>query len=91
MQPMRVTSFSAVELARQCVSGFLNSGIGGQYILEFEEDTPGNTSIMPESVGSGHGLGLRIVRQIAKAHKGSVRFSQTVPRGLTVRAVIPAS
>lgn len=176
MQPMRVTSFSAVELARQCVSGFLNSGIGGQYILEFEEDTagcpvvlsgdrallermlgnlilnsmthnpagcritvsvgitetdtgssacvftvtddgtgmdetriralnlddsegnknsdadpPGSTSSMPESVGSGHGLGLRIVRQIAKAHKGSVCFSQTAPRGLTVRAVIPAS
>lgn len=175
MQPLRVTAFSAVELARQCVSGFLNSGIGGQYVLEFEEDNPGcpvvlsgdrallermlgnlilnsmthnpagcritvsvgitgtdagapacvftvsdngigmdesrirtlnledsegnkdsasdslggTCSTMPESGGSGHGLGLRIVRQIAKAHGGSVRFSQTAPHGLTVRAVIP--
>ena len=72
MQPMRVTSFSAVELARQCVSGFLNSGIGGQYILEFEEDTPRRNQ---------HHAGKRRQRTL---------FADC-PRGLTVRAVIPAS
>lgn len=36
-----------------------------------------------------HGLGLKIVRQIVKAHKGIVHFSETNPHGLTVKIGIP--
>ena len=31
-----------------------------------------------------HGLGLRIVRQIVRAHRGRLAFANTVPHGLTV-------
>ena len=34
--------------------------------------------------GGEHGLGLKLVRQIVKAHEGTVRFRQAVPHGLEV-------
>lgn len=37
-----------------------------------------------------HGLGLKIVRQIAKAHQGKAIFSKNVPRGLCVKVEIAA-
>ena len=39
--------------------------------------------------GGEHGLGLKLVRQIVKAHDGTVRFRQAVPRGLAVSIVFP--
>ena len=36
-----------------------------------------------------HGLGLKIVRQIVKIHQGTIRFSNTVPHGLTVKIFLP--
>ena len=36
-----------------------------------------------------HGLGLRIVRQIVKAHRGTIQFANTVPQGLTVKIFLP--
>ena len=39
--------------------------------------------------GGEHGLGLKLVRQIVKAHGGTVRFGQAVPRGLAVSIVFP--
>lgn len=37
-----------------------------------------------------HGLGLKIARQIVKVHQGKIRFSDTVPHGLTVEIIVPA-
>lgn len=37
-----------------------------------------------------HGLGLKIVRQIVKAHGGTVRFWPTEPKGLCVQVFLPA-
>ena len=34
--------------------------------------------------GGEHGLGLKLVRQIVKAHGGTVRFRHAVPQGLEV-------
>lgn len=36
-----------------------------------------------------HGLGLKIVRQIVKAHQGTIRFFDTVPHGLSVTVELP--
>jgi len=36
-----------------------------------------------------HGLGLKIVRQIVKAHHGTIKFSDNFPHGLTVTICLP--
>ena len=36
-----------------------------------------------------HGLGLKIVSQIVKAHRGSIQFTETIPHGLTVKILLP--
>lgn len=36
-----------------------------------------------------HGLGLKIVSQIVKAHQGSIQFVETIPHGLTVKILLP--
>ena len=41
--------------------------------------------------GGEHGLGLKLVRQIAKAHGGTVRFRQAVPQGLEVFISFPTN
>ena len=39
--------------------------------------------------GPEHGLGLRIVGQIVRAHGGTLKFSPVSPHGLCVRACFP--
>ena len=39
--------------------------------------------------GGEHGLGLKLVRQIVKAHGGTVRFGQGASQGLCVSVVLP--
>ena len=39
--------------------------------------------------GGEHGLGLKLVRQIVKAHGGMVQFRQAVPHGLEISIVFP--
>ena len=36
-----------------------------------------------------HGLGLKIVRQIVKAHQGTIQFSTIIPHGLNVIITLP--
>ena len=36
-----------------------------------------------------HGLGLKLVMQIVKAHRGTVSFSGSTPHGLEVRISLP--
>ena len=36
-----------------------------------------------------HGLGLKLVKQIVRAHKGTIHFSDSVPHGLTVQISLP--
>lgn len=46
--------------------------------------------MQPGNKQEEHGLGLKIVRQIAKAHQGKVVFSKNIPNGLCVKVEIPA-
>ena len=48
------------------------------------------TSTQESTDDTEHGLGLKIVRQIVKAHNGTVHFSEAHPQGLCVRIVLPA-
>ena len=36
-----------------------------------------------------HGLGLKIVRQIVKAHQGNIHFSEERPHGLEIKISLP--
>ncbi|HIT64981.1 MAG TPA: HAMP domain-containing histidine kinase [Candidatus Ventrimonas merdavium] len=47
------------------------------------------TSTCKAPDGAEHGLGLKLVRQIAKAHGGAVRFEHAEPHGLCVGIVFP--
>ena len=47
-------------------------------------------SMQPGDKQEEHGLGLKIVRQIAKAHQGKVVFSKNVPSGLCVKVEVLA-
>ena len=40
--------------------------------------------------GSEHGLGLKLVRQIVKAHGGTVQFRQVAPHGFDICIIFPA-
>ncbi len=45
---------------------------------------------VPSTQGGEHGLGLKLVRQIVKAHSGTVRFRQVGPHGLGICITFPA-
>ena len=48
---------------------------------------------MPEMAdgGAAHGTGLKLVRQIAEAHGGTVQFRQGASHGLEVSISLPTS
>ncbi len=49
------------------------------------------SSTCDPSVGSEHGLGLKLARQIVKAHRGILQFGQNSPSGLTVTIFLPSA
>ena len=47
------------------------------------------TSTQGSDEKNEHGLGLKLVMQIVKAHRGTVSFSDSTPHGLEVRISLP--
>ena len=47
------------------------------------------SSTRNSSAKAEHGLGLKLVKQIVRAHKGTILFSDSVPHGLTVQIFLP--
>ena len=48
------------------------------------------SSVLRSTKANGLGLGLMIVRTLAKNYIGRVEFERRLPRGLTVRVILPA-
>lgn len=47
------------------------------------------SSTQTQTEETEHGFGLKIVRQIVKAHQGIIRYSNNVPHGLAVMIRLP--
>jgi two-component system sensor histidine kinase TctE len=73
----------------------------GELLLEVEDNGPGLPEAERETVferfarathdGSGCGLGLPIVREIAQRHGGQTQLLAARPKGLVARLSLPAS
>lgn len=71
----------------------------GHFIVEVEDDGPGIPDSDKQRVferfyrrqqdGSGCGLGMAIVREIAERHGGTVSLRDAIPHGLIVRIELP--
>ena len=57
----------------------------------YTRDEPDYDKLMNWRLGilKEHGLGLKLVMQIVKAHRGTVSFSGSTPHGLEVRISLP--
>lgn len=73
-----------------CVFSVMDNGNGISEsqlnALNSDEDI---SSTQKQIDGTEHGLGLKIVRQIVKAHQGTIQFSSTVSHGLFVTIFLP--
>lgn len=62
-------------------------GIHEPLLNSLNEDE--DISSTQQADGNDHGLGLKIVRQIAKAHQGKAVFTNISPHGLSVKIILP--
>lgn len=73
-----------------CVFSVMDNGNGISKpqlnALNSDEDI---SSTRKQIDGAEHGLGLKIVRQIVKAHQGTIQFSSTISHGLFVTIFLP--
>lgn len=75
---------------KECIFSVIDAGKGiGASQLNALNDGQAIFSTQKPAEGMEHGLGLKIVRQIVKAHRGSLLFFDTIPQGLTAKVFIP--
>lgn len=83
-------SVSVGEENGRCLCTVSDDGIGIEperlKVLNREDDI---TSTQGSDEKNEHGLGLKLVMQIVKAHRGTVSFSGSTPHGLEVRISLP--
>ncbi|OFA27515.1 ATPase [Clostridioides difficile] len=72
-------SFSISDNGKGISEPLLNS-------LNHNEDI---SSTQEQSDGIDHGLGLKVVKQIVKAHQGKIHYFDTAPHGLSIRIELP--
>lgn len=84
-------SISVVRVDNACVFSVSDNGCGvSEPQLRSLNDTAIKTVQQEQShIGQEHGLGLKIVRQIVKAHSGKIVFSNASPHGLCVIITLP--
>ncbi|MFR7595588.1 MAG: sensor histidine kinase [Acutalibacteraceae bacterium] len=73
-----------------CTFSVMDNGYGVSELqlnaLNSDEDI---SSTQKQTDEAEHGLGLKIVRQIVRAHRGTIQFFDTVPHGLNVTVKLP--
>lgn len=73
-----------------CIFSVTDDGRGMDEALLKSLNSGGEiSSTQRETDGEEHGLGLKTVRQIVRAHRGEIWFSQTAPHGVSVTVKIP--
>ena len=66
------------------------AGVAPDRLRTLNRGGPVASTQAPDPGGCDHGLGLRIVRQIVRAHRGRLSFAAASPHGLVVRVWIGA-
>lgn len=83
-------SVSVGEENERCLCAISDDGVGiapdRLKVLNRGDDI---TSTQGNDEKDEHGLGLKLVMQIVKAHRGTVSFSDNIPHGLEVRISLP--
>ena len=83
-------SVSVGEENERCLCAISDDGVGSApdrlKVLNRGDDI---TSTQGNDEKDEHGLGLKLVMQIVKAHRGTVSFSDNSPHGLEVRISLP--
>lgn len=73
-----------------CIFTIIDTGCG---ISDPRLDSLNNatpiSSTQEENISTDHGLGLKIVQQIVKAHNGKIHFGKSSPHGLIVNISLP--
>ena len=64
------------------------AGVAPDRLRTLNRGGPVASTQAPDPGGCDHGLGLRIVRQIVRAHRGRLSFAAASPHGLVVRVWI---
>lgn len=73
-----------------CIFKVVDTGCGiSDSRLDLLNNGTSISSTQEEIISIDHGLGLKIVQQIVKAHHGKIHFRKNSPHGLTAKISLP--
>lgn len=73
-----------------CIFKVIDTGCGiSDSRLDLLNNGTSISSTQEENISTDHGLGLKIVQQIVKAHHGEIHFRKNSPHGLIVKISLP--
>jgi signal transduction histidine kinase len=89
------TTAGTIRVATRAETGA--AGVGSSLVIEVSDDGPGIDEATQQRIfeptfttkRTGHGLGLAVVRGVARRHGGSVELDSAPGRGTTLRVVLP--
>lgn len=73
-----------------CIFKVIDTGCGiSDSRLDLLNNGTSISSTQEENISIDHGLGLKIVQQVVKAHHGEIHFRKNLPHGLIVKISLP--